>query len=160
MEVSLFANSMTLSLSHQSFMFICVDALAKPQEYILEGGENVTTEISVYKGPGKTLRFDPIILFLRSSCMSDEHDPVEASAAADAWNQEINGVQSIVFTPPCPAIRWAGSLAESQQFVFASNTLNEIDSLVGVTIFNEVCIRKYFFVSVYFQFTLFIELLK
>ena len=146
---------MTLSLSHQSFMFICVDALAKPQEYILEGGENVTTEIAVYKGPGKTLRFDPITLFLRSSCMSDEHDPVEASA--DAWNREI---KSIVFTPRCPAIRLAGSLAESQQFVFASNTLNEIDSLVGVTIFNEVCIRKYFFVSVYFQFTLFIELLK
>lgn len=88
MEVSLFANSMTLSLSHQSFMFICVDALAKPQEYILEGGENVTTEIAVYKGPVKTLRrFDKITLSLRSSCMSDEHDPVEASA--DAWNREI-----------------------------------------------------------------------
>ena len=97
----------------------------------------MTTEIAIFKGPGKSLRFEPITLFVKSSCMSDGHDP--AFATADAWNREVEGVPSLVYTAPCPAIRWADRLAEHRQFVFAGNTLSELDSLVEVSIFNEVC---------------------
>jgi len=93
----------------------------------------VTTEISIYKGPGKRLRFDPIKLFLRSSCASTSHDEVIASA--DAWNKD----DQIVFTPPCPAILWAGQMAESDYFVFSGARLA---GGIEVSIFNRVCSFK------------------
>ena len=131
-------SSQSIIFSHQSSIYaLPLEPLVKPHRYILEGGESLTTQVAVYKGPGKTMRFDPITLFLRSSCMSDQHNPVEVTE--DLWNQELGETKSLVFTPPCPAIRWAGSLVEDTQLVFSRNILADLISLIEVSIFNEVC---------------------
>jgi len=81
------------------------------------------------------LRFDPITLFLRSSCMSDTEVPI--SVSTDVWTEEIGDKKYIVFTPPCPAIRWADRYSEHKQLVFNRFILEEQQSLVEVSIFNE-----------------------
>ena len=113
------------------------EPLAGPQEYVLFGGENVTTEIAVYKGPGKRMKFDPITLFLRSSCSGEAvetRDRVTVPATAEMWNEEENGTRSLLYHPPCPAIRWGGRFAKQKKFVYTGLT-----SLVEVSVFNEVC---------------------
>ena len=117
------------------------ESLVTPQEYTLQGGEEVTTKILILKGQGNSLRFDPVRLFLRSACTADSYDP--AVVYDIAWNQEISdeGIDSrqrIVFTPPCPQIHWAGQFAEERQMVFSRETLVALSDLVEVSIFNVV----------------------
>ena len=108
----------------------------------MQGGEEVTTKILILKGQGNILNFDPVRLFFRSACTADSYDP--AIAHDVAWNQEIwdqdsaEYLQWIVFTPPCPQIRWAGPFAEERQMVYSHDTLVAISDLVEVSIFNVV----------------------
>ena len=114
------------------------EPLVEPQEYILEGRESVTTHVEIRKtSTGKKLRFDPINLFLRSSCMGDEENPVTVTASV--FNHVDNdGTESIMFTPPCPAIQWAGSMAKEKRFVFGKNALDD-PMHIDLSIFNKVC---------------------
>ncbi|EJK55695.1 hypothetical protein THAOC_24543, partial [Thalassiosira oceanica] len=113
-------------------------SLSTPQEYILQGGEEVTTKILISKGQGNSLSFNPVRLFLRSACTADSYDP--AIAHDIAWNQEIweetEYLQRIIFTPPCPQIRWAGPFAEERQMVYSTDTLTALSDLVEVSIYN------------------------
>ena len=106
----------------------------------MEGGEEVTTKILILKGQGNSLSFDPVRLFLRSACTADSYNP--AIAHDIAWNQEIwdepDYVKWIVFTPPCPQIRWAGPFAEEREMVYSRDTLVALSGLVEVSIFNVV----------------------
>ena len=108
----------------------------------MQGGEEVTTKILILKGQGNSLSFDPIRLFLRSACTADHYDP--AIAHDIAWNQESwdqgqeEDLQLIVFTPPCPQIRWAGPFAEEREMVYSIDTLTALSGLIEVSIFNVV----------------------
>ena len=119
---------------------VCIEPLVEPQEYILEGRESVTTHVEIRKtSTGKKLKFDPINLFLRSSCMGDEENPVTVTASA--FNRiDDDGTKSIVFTPPCPAIQWAGSMAKERRFIFGKNALDDdLITHIELSIFNQVC---------------------
>ena len=108
----------------------------------MQGGEEVTTRILIFKGHGNSLSFDPVRLFLRSACTADSYDP--AIAHDIAWNREIwdeglaEYLQWIVFTPPCPQIRWAGQFAEEREMVYSNDALVAVSDLVEVSIFNVV----------------------
>ena len=122
-----------------SLPFRRTEHLAEPQEYILKGDQSVTTEIAVLKGPGKSMRFDPIILFLRSSCVQDSEEPITVKDTL--WNKrDSQNRESIIFTPPCPAIRWAGIREEHKLFQYSQDMLTSLSSLLEVSIFNEVSI--------------------
>ena len=119
-------------------LFGSIELLATPQEYILAGSESVTTEIVVKKGPGKSMKFEPITLFLRSSCVQDVEDPIMVTETL--WNRrDDNNEKKIIFTPPCPAIRWAGIHSEHNKFVLSLHMLNSLQNSIEVSVFNEVC---------------------
>ena len=143
MEVSECPATIPIFYSSRLSLRTLKESLATPQEYTLQGGEEVTTKILILKGQGNSLRFDPVRLFLRSACTADSYDP--AVVYDIAWNQEISdeGIDSdshqrIVFTPPCPQIHWAGQFAEERQMVFSRETLVALSDLVEVSIFNVV----------------------
>jgi len=117
------------------------EPLVEPQEYILEGRESVTTHVEIRKtSTGKKLKFDPINLFLRSSCMGDEENPVTVTASAFNHIGD-DGTKSILFTPPCPAIQWTGSMVKERRFIFGKNSLDDMNMHIELSIFNQVCSR-------------------
>jgi hypothetical protein len=119
--------------------FVPTEPLAEPHEYTMNGSDPVTTEIAVMKGPGKSMRFDPVILFLRSSCSQDSEDPITVTDTL--WNKRSStGLESIIWTAPCPAIRWAGRREQHNQFQYSLNLLTSLSSLLEVSVFNEVCL--------------------
>ncbi|EJK48096.1 hypothetical protein THAOC_33136, partial [Thalassiosira oceanica] len=132
LELGLEAKSNTEDLT----VHVNGEPLVEPQEYILEGREHVTTHVEIRKtSTGKKLRFDPINLFLRSSCMGDEENPITVTATA--FNHvDDDGTKSIMFTPPCPAIQWAGSMAKERRFLFGINTLDHLKMHIDLSIFN------------------------
>ena len=109
----------------------------EPQQYILMQRENVTTQVEVRKtSTGNKLRFQPLRLFLRSSCAGDEENPITVSA--EVWNyQGADGSKYIRFTPPCPAIMWAGRVSKERRLVFNKQTLDGLNSMIDMSIFNE-----------------------
>ena len=67
--------------------------------------------------------------------MGDEEDPVTVTASA--FNHVGNDqTKSILFTPPCPAIEWAGPMAKESRVVIGKNAL---DDHIELSVFNQVC---------------------
>ena len=91
------------------------------------------------------MRFNPITLFLRSSCVQDSEDPITVTDTL--WNKrdKDHNRESLIFTPPCPAIRWAGRREEHELFQYSQVMLSSLGSLLEVSIFNEVGIRDWSF---------------
>eukprot|EP00957_Ditylum_brightwellii_P157970 12024088-Ditylum_brightwellii.AAC.1 len=130
------------------------EPLAVSQQYIIGGNETIATTIAIMKGPGKQLQFLPITVFLRSSCAEDAHNPVEVTDQLWNWNDQ-EGNRFIKFTPPCPAIRWAGGMQKSSRHALNRKALMIQKSLIEVSIFNEdYTDRKLFDRSIYNSSTL------
>jgi len=119
------------------------ESLAMAREYVLEAGENITTTITISKGPGEMLKFSPIRLFLRSSCSSDRQNPVVVTADLFNYQEtEDSDANWIVFTSPCPAIRWADPFHLRPSFVINKDALDASDSQLEVSIFNEDYVNR------------------
>ena len=74
--------------------------------------------------------------------MGDEENPVTVTTSA--FNHIGNdGTKSILFTPPCPAIQWAGSMVKERRFIFGKNSLDDMNMHIELSIFNQVCSRFY-----------------
>lgn len=102
-------------------------------EYILIGSEVVTTQIAIYRSEGSRLKFDPIVLFLRSSCLkgTDEEAPPSINSTA-VWTHQEGEDKSIVFTPPCPPIQFA---TRQMKHVYNLQRLGE--NLIEISIINK-----------------------
>ena len=105
---------------------ILTEPLLEPQEYILNGNQEVVAEIAVLKGPGNNLRLPPLTLFLRSSCMGDVEDPV--TVTADVWNfEEDDGSKFILYTEPCLELEFGGALKQFQKFVVNADSNDQLN---------------------------------
>ena len=70
--------------------------------------------------------------------MGDEENPITVTASAFNHKGD-DGTESIMFTPPCPAIQWTGSMAKERRFVFSRNALDDLEVHIELSIFNQVC---------------------
>ena len=113
-------------------MHVNGDNLATPMEYKLFGSEVVTTQVAIYRSEGSRLKFDPIVLFLRSSCLkgTDDEAPPKISKTT-IWTHQEGEDKSIVFTPPCPPIQFA-----TRQTKHVYNQQRLENNLIEVSIIN------------------------
>lgn len=111
------------------------EPLVSDQIYPLGGGDDINTTIALLKGPGKQLRFHPLSMYLRSHCVTDSSNPIEVSSSLWNWEDE-HGEKFIKYTPPCPAVEFAGVFKTTSTVVLNKQAFTNQGSKLPVSIWN------------------------
>ena len=80
----------------------------------------IDTTLAISRGP-QQYEYDPIDIKVKGFCKGDPRSPELISKTL--YNGDVE--QNIVFTRPCPAVDWAGSLAQDRSFIVNTKSSNE-----------------------------------